>query len=364
MPRSPLALLAALLCTALVPCAAARAADPVYVVEDNDFLGPGGSDIQSTLPLLGDPNVHLLGFTVVIGDAWENAESAHLRRFLEIAHRTDVPVADGATLPLVNSVAAMRLNEKQYGTVPWKGAWGGLGPIDTVPATQPAVTAQPEGLPSLKPASETAAMFLIRQVHAHPHQVTVLAAGPLTNIALAIRLDPTFASTAKALVFMGGLIDTNMMAVTGNVDFASDFNMIMDPEAAHIAVTADWPRIVVVGNVSNDLMMTKPYMARIAAHKTPVTAYLAQYYAPLPMWDEMAAAIAADPGLITKSVDAWFDIGTTPGLSYGRAHVWPKETAPLDMGVRKVTLVQAIDAHRFLENFVHQAQTVGAGEAH
>jgi len=364
MSRFRIASLSAFLLAAPLFPSVSHAADPVYVVEDNDFLGPGGSDIQSTLPLLGNPNVHLLGFTVVIGDAWENEESAHLRRFLEIAHRTDVPVAEGATLPLVNSVAAMRLAEQQYGTIPWKGAWGGLGSIDKVPATQPAVASLPEGMPTLKSTSENAAMFLIRQVHAHPHQVTVLAAGPLTNIAMAIRLDPSFASTAKALVFMGGLIDTNMMAVTGNVDFASDFNMIMDPEAAHIAVTADWPKIVVVGNVSNDVMMSKAYMAKIQARKTPVTTYLGQYYAPLPMWDEMAAAIAADPALITKSVDSYFDIETARGFSYGRAHVWPKATAPLGMGVRQVTLVQSIDAAKFLADFVHQAQTVGAGDVH
>nr|WP_246495649.1 nucleoside hydrolase [Ameyamaea chiangmaiensis] len=339
---------------------AARADEPSYIIEDNDFLGPGGSDIQSTIPLLADPHVRVLGFTVAAGDAWENEESAHLRRFLEIAHREDVPVADGATLPLINSVALMRLREQQFGTIPWKGAWGGLGSIDKTPATQPAVTSVPEGMPTLRPANEPAALFLIHQVHAHPHQVTILCTGPMTNLALAIRLDPTFASTAKQLVFMGGLIDTDMMTVTGNADFASDFNLIFDPEAAHITVTADWPKIVVVGNVSNDLMMTKAYMAQINVKPTPVTRYLSQYYAPLPMWDEMAAAIAADPTLVTHSVEAYMDVETTRGISYGHAYVWPKETAPLAMGVRKVTLVQTVDAARFLGSFVRQAQSIGA----
>ncbi len=353
-----LALAAAWVPASRVP---ARAAAPMLVIEDNDYLGPGGSDLQSTLPLLADPAVQVLGFTVVVGDGWENAESAHLRRFLEIAGHPDIPVVDGATLPLVNSVARMRLWEKAYGTIPWKGAWGGLGSIDKVPATQPPVPALDEGAPTTKALSsregaERAAEFLIRTVHAHPHQVTIVAAGPLTNLALAIRLDATFATDAKQLVFMGALIDTNMEAVTGNADFASDFNMIFDPEAAHIVLTAPWPKITSVGNVSNAVMMTHALMARIAARHNALTQYLSRYYAPLPMWDELTSAIAADPYLVTRSVQAYLDIDTNPGIDYGHAHVWPEALAPRNMGLRPVTIVQTVDTKRFLDRFVQQAQ--------
>ena len=88
------------------------------VIEDNDFLGPGGSDLQSVLPLLATPSVQLLGLTVATGDGWENAEALHLLRFLEIAGRPDVPVADGAAYPLVNSVARMRAWEQRFGPIP------------------------------------------------------------------------------------------------------------------------------------------------------------------------------------------------------------------------------------------------------
>ena len=333
---------------------------PQLVIEDNDFLGPGGSDLQSTLPLLADPDVQLLGLTVTVGDDWENAESAHLRRFLEIARRTDIPVVDGATLPLVNSVARMRLWERAYGIIPWKGAWGGVGSIDKVPDSQPAVPRLDEGEPRLSAAAARAADFLIRMVHAHPHRVTIVAAGPMTNLALAIRLDPDFARTAKQLVFMGALLDTSLQSVTGNADFASDFNMIFDPEAAHIVLTADWPRIVSVGNVSNSVMMTKALMARIAGANTGFTRYLARYFAPLPMWDEMTAAVAADPSLVTRSVTADLDIDTSPGPDYGHARVWQAALAPKGMGLRPVIIVQAIDARRFLDRFVRQARATGA----
>lgn len=347
----------AALLLALVGSAAARAAEPIYVIEDNDFLGPGGSDVQSVLPLLANPAVTLLGLTVATGDGWENAEAAHILRFLEIAGRPDVPVADGAAYPLVNSVARMRQWEHRFGPIPWKGAWGGLGSMDRVPSTEPPVGRLDEGAPHIRTVDEPAALFLIRQVHAHPHQVTIVEAGPMTNLALAIRLDPGFASTARQLVFMGALIDRNMMAATGNANWAGDFNLVFDPEAAHIALTADWPRIVSLGNVSDEVVMTHGLMDRIAAVRTPVTSYLKRYAAPLPLWDEMAAAVAVDPSLVTRSVDAYMDVDLTDGVDYGHAHVWSAALAPKDMGLRLVTLVQDIDTRRFVDGFVQDAQT-------
>ncbi|MGO2958622.1 MAG: nucleoside hydrolase [Acetobacter sp.] len=340
------------------PARAEGTQEPTLIIEDNDFLGPGGSDIQSTIPLLADPHIKVLGFTVTTGDDWENAESAHLRRFLEIANKADIPVSDGAVYPLLNTVALMRLHEQEFGRIPWKGAWGGLGDSAKASETQPALPKLAEGLPSTAASPENAALFMIRAVHQHPHQVTILAAGPLTNLALAIRLDPTFAATAKQLVFMGGLLDTDLISVTGNANFASDFNMIFDPEAAHITLTAPWPAITVVGNISNDIAMSKEYMARIAKKNTPVTAYLSKYYSPLPMWDELTAAIAADPSLVQHSVKAYMDIDTSQGSHYGHARVWAKDMAPRSQHVREVTLVQKVDVQRFLNNFIQQAQSL------
>ncbi|MGS0647416.1 nucleoside hydrolase [Komagataeibacter melomenusus] len=352
-----LAATAAALAFMAVPAMAAPAtAGPELVIEDNDFLGPGGSDQLSTIPLLFNPNVRVLGFTVVSGDGWENAESAHLRRLLEIIGKTDVPVADGAVYPLVNTRAEMRLHEQQYGAIPWKGAWGGLGSIDTASDVQPAIGTIKEGTPHTPPARQGAVQFLIEQVHAHPHEVTIVAAGPLTNLALAIREDPSFAETAKQLIFMGGMLDTSMMSITGNADFASDFNMIFDPEAAHITLTAPWKKITVVGSVSNDLMLSREYLGQITSKKTPLTAYIGSYYDPLPMWDEMTTAIAADPTLVTAAVDARMDIDTTRGPHYGHAFVVPEALAPKGSPMRVMHIVRSIDEKRFRETFMHEAQ--------
>jgi inosine-uridine nucleoside N-ribohydrolase len=172
----------ALLSTPISRAQAEGASEQALVIEDNDFLGPGGSDIQSVIPLLANPHIKVLGFTVSTGDDWENAESAHLRRFLEIAHKSDIPVADGAVYPLINTVALMKLREQEFGRIPWKGAWGGLGSIDKAAETQPALPKLPEGAPKTAAASESAALFMIRMVHEHPHQVTIFEAGPMTTI--------------------------------------------------------------------------------------------------------------------------------------------------------------------------------------
>ena len=340
------------------PVPAGAQSAPQLVIEDNDFAGPGGTDMQSIVPLIANPGVKVLGFTVVTGDGWENDEAARLLRVLEIAGRTDIPVVHGAVYPLLNSVPRMRLWEQRFGTIPWKGAWGALGSIAKVPAEQPPLPRLDEGLPTTKASDELAAAFLIREVHAHPHEVTIIAAGPLTNLALAIRLDPTFASDAKQLVFMGGLIDTNMMSVTGNADFASDFNFLFDPEAAHITLTAPWPKITGVGNVSNGVMMTRALMDKVAATGTPLTAYFSKYFIPLPLWDEMATAVAVDPSLITRTIDAYMDVDIADGPDYGRAHVWPESIAPKDLGLRRVSIVEAIDTQRFLDGFLAQAQSM------
>jgi inosine-uridine nucleoside N-ribohydrolase len=351
--KGVLAAVAASLLT-LAPASAQK-----LIIEDNDFYGPGGSNIQSILPLVATPGVQALGFTVVTGDGWLDEEAAALLKALEVGGFERIPVAKGALLPLVNTSARMALWEAQFGKIPWKGAWNGP---DMGPGFHPddpfLIPDMAEGAPRTPPVDETAAAFLIRQVRAHPHEITILAAGPMTNLALAQRLDPEFASLARELVFMGGLVDTNMMQVTGNADFASDFNMLFDPEAAHITLTAPWPRITVVGNVSNDNLMTKELADRFAASGSALGAYLARHaVVGLALWDELAAAIAVDPSLVTGQVEAYMDVDVETGMNYGRVHVWPEALRP-HLDERLVRIVTAVDQARFVDSLVRDA---GAG---
>jgi inosine-uridine nucleoside N-ribohydrolase len=339
---------------AVVP---ALAADKLLVIEDNDFLGPGGSDIQSVLPLIATPGIEILGFTVATGDGWRDEECAYLLKFLEVAGEAKLPVYPGAVFPLLNSRARMLVWEKANGTIPWKGAWNdaSMGPRFH-PDDPWKLPVFPDGPPKAKPSSESAVTFLIEQVHKYPHQVTILEAGPMTNLALAIRQDPSFAGLAKELVFMGAIMDANLGTVTGDADFNTDFNLIFDPEAAHITLTADWPRITAVGNVSNDTLMTQDLVDQVAAKNTRIARYLAQNADKnLPLWDELAAEIVVDPTLVTKSVDANMDVITDHGTAYGQAHVWPDAITP-HQGERKVRIVLAVDRPRFVAQFLKAAE--------
>lgn len=341
----------------------ALAAEPQLIIEDNDFMGPGGTNIQSALMLIGSPDVRVLGFTVVTGDGWRDEETAALLRVLEIAKRPDIPVVPGAVVPLVNSRPRMLAWEKAYGEVLWKGAWGEATPGGRhAHPTEPfLIPPQAEGEPTIKATSGTAAEFLIQQVHRHPHQVTILAAGPLTNIALAIRLDPAFATLAKELVFNGALLGTNSTPGDAGPDalFAYDFNIRFDPEAAQIVLTAPWQKITAVGDVTLNTMMTPQLLDRITAKVTPVTRYLKQYVVLLPLWDELTAAIAIDRNLVTKHAEVDMDVDLDHGADYGTIHVWPGNLAP-HVGERKVDIAQSVDMERFLNEFVAATQFVAS----
>src|SRR5205814_7348564 len=158
----------------------------------------------SILVFIQAPNVEVLGITVVTGDAWRDEEVAHTLRTLELIGRTDIPVVPGAAFPLVRTQKWTETWEQLYGKIIYKGAWNqrpnvpSHGPFEVPPLR--------EGNPTAKPATEDAAHFLVRMVRKYPHQVTIYAGGPMTNLALAISLDPQFAELTKALIFMGGSI--------------------------------------------------------------------------------------------------------------------------------------------------------------
>jgi len=226
--------------------------------------------------------------------------------------------------------------QKYFGKVAWLGAWGGrMDDPDHVmdPFFVPEI---PEGKPTIKPAAEDAAHFLVRTVREHPHQVTIYAAGPFTNLALAQRIDPEFASLAKELVFMGG----SLTPVTEDDEFTTspthEFNLWFDPEAAHIVLTAPWKKITMTTvDISIKTFFTQELLDQIAKSDSPAARYIAKYdqdryY----MWDEVAALGWLYPDIITKSRDLYIDVDLSKGPNYGNTLAWtdklkPERTGPL-----------------------------------
>jgi purine nucleosidase len=318
------------------------------VIIDQDCSGPGGSNMQSVLTLINSPDTDVLGIAVVTGDQWRDEEVAHILRLLEIIGRTDIPVYPGVEFPLLNSRAEAAQWEKRYGPLIWQGAWKNSQPYHEPQVIPP----MPEGAPTTKPADEDAAHFMIRTVHQYPHQVTIFAAGPLTDLALAQALDPQFASLAKELVIMGGSINP----ITKDPEFAKtprhEFNFWMDPEAARIVLRASWARIEDTPvDISIKTWMDKELIAQIAKGTTPAAQYVAKYALPYYMWDEIAAVAWLDPSIITRTKKFYLDVSIDHGATYGDTLAWPPSQKPAIAGTL-VDVQMDLDKGKFYEESV------------
>jgi inosine-uridine nucleoside N-ribohydrolase len=190
-------------------------------------------------------------------------------------------------------------------------------------------------------------------VRAHPKQVTIYAGGPLTNIALALSIEPAFAELTRGIVLMGGSLNPQ----TDNPEFATsprhEFNFWFDPEAAHIVLRARWPRIdVTTVDVSIKAMFTQEMLDAIARSPNPAARYIAQYSQErYYLWDELAACAWLDPKIITKTRRIYMDVDLSHGPSYGNTLTWSENSKP----VRPVQLVNAqmdVDLRKFTKMFV------------
>jgi inosine-uridine nucleoside N-ribohydrolase len=329
------------------------------VVIDQDGSGPAGSNQMAMMVLLQSPKVKVLGITMVSGNAWEPEEVQHTLRMLELIGRTDVPVAAGAVYPLVRTEEETMLERATVGSFDWYGAWGDLATPTAARTSAQAYHAayvlppMEEGAPATKPIDEDAAHFLVRQVRQHPHQVTIYAAGPLTNIALALSIDPHFAELAEGIVIMGG----SLAPVTEDTEFKThprhEFNFWFDPEAAHITLRAPWKRIdLTTVDISVKTFFSEAMLAEISKSKTPAAEYLAKYtHENYYMWDELAAAAWIDPTIITREETLYIDVDVTRGTNYGDTLSWTKENKP-KFTLQPVHVSVDLDNARFNRMFV------------
>ncbi len=314
-------------CLLVLTSAGLHAQSKQYVIVDQDAMGPAGTDMNSILVFLQAPNVQVLGITVVTGDGWRDEEVAHTLRLLELMGRTDIPVIPGRSHPMVRTREWTHNWEQMYGKEVYMGAW-------TMPLSAhapDAVPPLPEGAPKIKPDHEDVVHFLSRMVHKYPHQVTIYAAGPMTNIAAAILYDPQFASLAKELVIMGGSINPH----SDDPEFADDphheFNLWFDPEASSITLQAPWPKITVTTvDVSIETRLTQTMLKELSASPQPAAQYIARYtkHPGDYLWDELAAAAWLDPSLITRERDLYMDVSLDKGISYGDTEVWTDQNKP------------------------------------
>ena len=250
------------------------------VIIDTD---PGVDDAFALLLAMRSPELKIEAITPVAGNVSLEVTLPNALRMVEIAGRTDIPVAAGAKTPLVRRLV----------TAAYAHGENGLGGA-----------VFPE--PTTKPVDEPAAEIIRRIIRKYPGEVTLITIGPLTNIAAALASDSDLAGMVRGLVMMGGSLSG------GNITPAAEFNIYVDPEAARMVFQSGIPITMVGLDVTRKTALTEEHVAKLSAGKSPVSQAAAKIAAKAiehtraqgflvgpNMHDSLALAAFLDPSILT-----------------------------------------------------------------
>jgi inosine-uridine nucleoside N-ribohydrolase len=267
------------------------------VIIDTD---PGVDDALALLLAMRSPELKIEAITAVAGNVPLELTLPNALRMVEIAGRTDIPVAAGAKAPLVRRLV----------TAAYAHGENGLGGA-----------VFPE--PKIKPVSETAPEFIRQVVRKYPSEVTLITIGPLTNIATAFNSDPELPAMVKSLIMMGGSLSG------GNITPAAEFNVYVDPEAARIVFQSGIPITMVGLDVTRKTSLTEEHVRLLEAGQNPVSQAAARiarnainhnrqqgFLVGPNMHDSLAVAGFIDPSIL-KWKEYYVDVETTGELTAG-----------------------------------------------
>lgn len=265
---------------------------------------PGHDDAVAILLAAGHPDIELLGLTTVGGNHTIDHVTRNAQQVLTVAGLTDAPVCRGVTRPLLNDVITA---EDIHGDTGME--------IHGFDLPEPAV-----------PVGEIGAVQWIVDtlMREEPGTVTLVPTGPLTNIALAARLEPRIVSRVREVVLMGGAYGA------GNFSPSAEFNIAVDPEAAAIVFGEDWPVVMVGLDLTHQALATPAVQERFRDLGTPSGDFLAtlvdafrsnyknaQGFDNPPVHDPCAVAYVIDPSVVeTVSVPVSVELAGT--LTRGR----------------------------------------------
>jgi inosine-uridine nucleoside N-ribohydrolase len=328
---------------AILLATALTAAQRELVIVDTDS-GLFGDDGAALVMLLRSPaQVSVAGVTIVPGNVWAPQGAEYTMHILDLLKRPEVPVSTGAAVPLGNSVAMAHEEERRWGKLEYTGAFS-QDPNSVVPAVGARLTGR-------KARSDAAVQFLISEIERRPGEVTILALGPMTNIALALRLKPEIETRIKQIVFMGGNIQA-----PGNASPWAEFNFWFDPEAARMVLRSRIPRKVMFAlDICNTAPLHKAEFDQIAAVHTPITdlfredlgnrypGFLKHPGGTAYLWDSLAAAYLIDPGFVTKWDTRYLDVQSAWDRFYGATIPLGRAVAP---DATPVTVALELDFQR------------------
>ena len=309
---------------------------PGRILFDTD---PGIDDACAILLALASPELTVEGLSVVHGNCSLEQATVNALSVLELANATHIPVARGCELPLVQPSL---LAPETHGDT-------GLG-----------YAKLPE--PRLKPISQHAVDFLIEKILGTPGEITLVAIGPLTNVALAIRQEPRIAEALKEIIIMGGAI-----RYAGNTTAVAEFNTYVDPHAAHIVFHAGIPATLVPLDVTYQCILAPDDVRRLQEVKSPITQFVAdatRFYMEFHdeyqqidgcvINDPLALALTFAPELCTYQ-ELPVDVDLSGGISMGKTvadfYNYTKQPANL-----KVAL--GVQARDFIDLFIKRMESL------
>jgi purine nucleosidase len=269
-------LLSVLLSVVLLSTASAAGKKIIF---DTD---PGTDDAMALMLALNSPELDVRAITVVPGNVTAQQGLENALRMVSLANRCDIPVAAGAQHPLFQKLITAEF---------WHGK-NGLANIELPPS-------------KCKVDARFGPDLIIQLVHASPHEITLVPVGPLTNIALAIEIDPSIIPLVKEVILMGGSIKG------GNVNAAAEANIYNDPEAAQVVFQAGWPVTMVGLDVGDKTLFGKKQLEQLARTHGPVNDFIygvTKFLVELsekfgdpgtPMYDPLAVGVAIDATLLT-----------------------------------------------------------------
>jgi len=307
---------------------------PVPVILDCD---PGVDDAMALLYGLAAPQIDIIAIGTVWGNVSVDLTTENALRLLEIGRAPGIPVARGAHKPLLGPEPLF--NEDIHGK-------DGQGDTFLPPAAQNA-------------AGESAADQIVRLAHERLGELTLVAVGPLTNLAIALARDPSIAVAYKQVVIMGGAFQ-----VPGNVTATGEANIWHDPEAAQIVLEARWPVTIVGLDVTEQARVTEAMLNALRELGSPEGVHLKRIsdgyldiYAgrygtaerQCPMHDALALGIAVDPTLVEHAPFAKVDVELNGSLTRGSTIADLRSWARKDLVNARVVL-QA-DGERFVQEW-------------
>ncbi len=276
---------------------------PQKIIIDTD---PGVDDTIAITTALRSPELEVLGLTSIFGNAVTETTTQNALRLVELEGHDSIPVARGSEVPLLMELEGIASDV--HGR-------DGMGNTN-LPA--------PKG----KPIEKSAAEFIIDTVRAYPGEVILAPVGPLTNIALALEIDPGIASLIKKIVLMGGTV-----SVTGNISPVAEANIYHDAHAADIVMQASCPVVMVGLDVTEQVIMTPQYFEELFKAENPATNLIKRI---LPVYQEYhdrfrgmgGSTHTHDPSAIAYLIDPdLFKTKSVPVFVETQGHCKGKTTA-------------------------------------